>query len=238
VVNGENAMVEGNFIAYYRVSTDRQGRSGLGLDAQRKAVMDYLNGGDWQMTGEFTEVESGKRSDRPELAKALEACRRQKAKLVIAKLDRLARNVAFISGLMESKVDFVAADMPEANKLTVHIMAAMAEHEREQISARTKAALAAAKVRGKKLGWAIPGREHEQRHAARKGVSVRLRQADIFAANVLPIVRDIEAAGITTLMGIAEALNARGIRTARGGRWHATTVKNVLQRQIRQDEAA
>ena len=231
-------MVSGNFIAYYRVSTDRQGRSGLGLDAQRKAVRDYLNGGDWQLTGEFTEVESGKRSDRPELAKALEACRRQKARLVIAKLDRLARNVAFISGLMESKVDFVAADMPEANKLTVHIMAAMAEHEREQISARTKSALAAAKARGRKLGWSIPGREHEQQHAARKGVSVRLRQADAFAANVLPIIRDIEAAGIATLKGIAEALNARGIRTARGGRWHATTVKNVMQRQIRQDEAA
>lgn len=231
-------MTTGNFIAYYRVSTDRQGRSGLGLDAQRKAVMDYLNGGDWQLTGEFTEVESGKRSDRPELAKALEACRRQKAKLVIAKLDRLARNVAFISGLMESKVDFVAADMPEANKLTVHIMAAMAEHEREQISARTKAALAAAKARGTKLGWAIPGRAHEQLHAARKGVSVRLQQADTFAANVLPIIRDIEAAGVATLKGIAEALNARGIKTARGGRWHATTVKNVMQRQIRQDEAA
>lgn len=232
-------MASGNFIAYYRVSTDRQGRSGLGLEAQRKAVMDYLNGGNWQLTGEFTEVESGKRSDnRPELAKALEACRRHKAKLVIAKLDRLARNVHFISGLMESKVDFVAADMPIVDKLTVHIMAAMAEHEREQISARTKAALAAAKARGTKLGWAIPGRGHEQLYAARKGVSVRIQQADAFAANALPIIRDIEAAGITTLTGIAEALNARGIKTARGSKWAPTTVKNVMKRKDRRDNTA
>jgi len=231
-------MTTGNFIAYYRVSTDRQGRSGLGLEAQEKAVMDFLNGGDWQLEASFTEVESGKRSDRPELAKALAACKRHKATLVIAKLDRLARNVAFISGLMESKVDFVAADMPYANKLTVHIMAAMAEHEREQISARTKAALAAAKARGRKLGWAIPGRQDEQLHAARKGVSVRMQRADAFAANILPIIRDIEAAGVTTLKGIAEALNARGIKTARGGAWYATTVKNVMQRQLRESEAA
>ena len=231
-------MTEGNFVAYYRVSTDRQGRSGLGLEAQQKVVMDFLNGGNWSLTAEFVEVESGKRSDRPELAKALVACKRNKATLVIAKLDRLARNVAFISGLMESKVDFVAADMPEANKLTVHIMAAMAEHEREQISARTKAALAAAKARGRKLGWAIPDRKGEQEAAARKGVSVRMQQADAFAANVLPIIRDIEAAGVTTLQGIADALNARGIKTARGGTWHPTTVRNVLRRQLREGEAA
>jgi DNA invertase Pin-like site-specific DNA recombinase len=231
-------MPEGNFIAYHRVSTDRQGSSGLGLEAQQKAVMDYLNGGDWQLLDTFTEVESGKRSDRPELAKALEACKRHKATLVIAKLDRLARNVAFISGLMESKVDFVAADMPEANKLTVHIMAAMAEHEGRQISERTKAALAAAKARGTKLGWAMDSRKHEQRQAAAKGVTVRRMKADRHAANVLPIIRDIEAAGITTLKGLAEALNSRGIRTARGGRWYATTVKNVMQRQLDISHAA
>jgi DNA invertase Pin-like site-specific DNA recombinase len=231
-------MPEGNFIAYHRVSTDRQGSSGLGLEAQQKAVMDYLNGGDWQLLDTFTEVESGTRSDRPELAKALEACKRHKATLVIAKLDRLARNVAFISGLMESKVDFVAADMPEANKLTVHIMAAMAEHEGRQISERTKAALAAAKARGTKLGWAMDSRKHEQRQAAAKGVTVRRMKADRHAANVLPIIRDIEAAGITTLKGLAEALNSRGIRTARGGRWYATTVKNVMQRQLDISHAA
>src|SRR3954451_12613838 len=145
-------MADGRFVAYYRVSTDRQGRSGLGLDAQRAAVADYLNGGNWQLVAEFTEVESGRKNDRPELAKALTACRRIGAPLVIAKLDRLARNVAFVSNLMESGVEFTAVDFPTANRLTIHILAAVAEHEREMISARTKAALAAAKARGTKLG--------------------------------------------------------------------------------------
>ena len=119
-------MAEGRFIAYYRVSTDRQGKSGLGLEAQRQAVIDYLDGGRWELVGEHTEIESGRRSDRPELARALEGCRRQKAVLIIAKLDRLARNVAFIANLMESGVDFVAVDFPQANKLTIHILAAVA----------------------------------------------------------------------------------------------------------------
>ena len=142
----------GKFIAYFRVSTDRQGKSGLGLEAQREAVMTYLNGGRWSLVDEFTEVESGKHSDRPELAKALAACKKRKAKLVIAKLDRLSRNLAFIAALMESGVEFVAVDMPHATKLTIHILAAVAEHEREMISERTKAALAAAKKRGQRLG--------------------------------------------------------------------------------------
>jgi DNA invertase Pin-like site-specific DNA recombinase len=141
----------GKWVCYLRVSTDRQGQSGLGLEAQRKAVLDFRNGGQWKLADEFVEVESGKRSDRPQLAAAL-ACKRLKARLVVAKLDRLARNVAFISRLMERGVEFVAADMPFANKLTIHILAAVAEHEREAISARTKAALAAAKARGVKLG--------------------------------------------------------------------------------------
>jgi DNA invertase Pin-like site-specific DNA recombinase len=142
----------GKFVAYFRVSTDRQGKSGLGLEAQRETVMNYLNGGNWSLVGEFTEIESGKRSDRPELEKALAACKKQKAKLVIAKLDRLSRNLAFIATLMESGVQFVAADMPEANELTVPIMAAMAQYEGKQISKRTKDALAAAKKRGVRLG--------------------------------------------------------------------------------------
>ena len=224
-------MTTGNFIAYFRVSTDRQGQSGLGLEAQRKAVMDYLNGGNWKLVAEYTEVESGKRNDRPELADALDACRRQKAKLVIAKIDRLARNVHFISGLMESGVDFVAADMPEANKLTVHIMAAMAEYEREQISDRTKKALAAAKARGKKLGWSMPSRRQEQIEASRKGVESMIAHADRFAENTLPIIREIQAAGISTLQGVAEALNARGVRSARGKKWFPATVKKILTRQ-------
>src|SRR5688572_7815435 len=132
----------GNFDAYYRVSTDRQGKSGLGLEAQQQAVRDYLNGGRWQLVAEVVEVESGKRSDRPKLQEALRLCRLHGATLVIAKLDRLARNVNFVSNLMESGVDFVAVDFPQANRLTVHILAAVAEHEAEAISARTKAALA------------------------------------------------------------------------------------------------
>src|SRR6516165_10069055 len=142
----------GKFVAYFRVSTDRQGKSGLGLEAQRETVMNYLNGGRWTLVGEFTEVESGKRADRPELEKALAACKKQKAKLVIAKLDRLSRNLAFIATLMESGVEFVAVDNPHANKLTIHILAAVYQHEREMISERTKAALAAAKKRGQRLG--------------------------------------------------------------------------------------
>jgi DNA invertase Pin-like site-specific DNA recombinase len=135
-----------------RVSTDRQGKSGLGLEAQRKSVLDYLDGGRWELVAEFTEVESGKRSDRPELGKALASCKKHKAKLVIAKLDRLSRNLAFIAALMDSGVEFVAVDIPHANTLTIHILAAVAQHEREIISARTSAALQAAKARGKRLG--------------------------------------------------------------------------------------
>jgi DNA invertase Pin-like site-specific DNA recombinase len=225
-------MASGAFIAYYRVSTERQGRSGLGLDAQRQAVDGFLNGGKWKLVGEYTEVESGKRSNRPELARALDACRRQKATLVIAKLDRLARNVYFVSGLMESGVDFVAADMPEANKLTVHILAAVAEHEREAISARTKAALEAAKARGRKLGWAIPARVAEQRAACLKGANTLRLKADSRARNVLPIVREIQTAGVKSLSGIARALNARGVKTARGRQWAPATVRNVLLREL------
>ena len=128
----------GKFVAYFRVSTDRQGKSGLGLEAQREAVMNYLNGGSWQLVGEFTEVESGKHSDRPQLAAALAACKKHRAKLVIAKLDRLSRNLAFIATLMEAGAEFIAVDNPHASKLTVHILAAVAQHEREMISQRTK----------------------------------------------------------------------------------------------------
>src|ERR687889_1623464 len=140
-------MAQGKFIAYYRVSTAKQGRSGLGLEAQQEAVRSYLNGGAWQLVAEVVEVESGKRNDRPKLAEALRLCRLHGATLIIAKLDRLARNVAFISNLMESGVEFVAVDFPQANRLTVHILAAVAEHERELISQRTRAALAQAKKR-------------------------------------------------------------------------------------------
>lgn len=213
-----------HFVAYYRVSTDRQGKSGLGLDAQRKSVMDYLNGGAWDLMGEFVEVESGKHSDRPKLAEALEACRKHKARLVIAKLDRLSRNLAFIATLMDSGVEFVAVDNPHANKLTVHILAAVAQHEREMISERTKAALQAAKARGKRLG------NPRLAEAAQRGVDALKAGADQFAANVLPIIRDLQKAGTRSANAIALKLNERGVKTARGGKWTHVQVGMVLAR--------
>ena len=214
----------GKFVAYYRVSTDQQGASGLGLEAQRKAVKTYLDGGPWRLVAQHTEVESGKRADRPELAKALAACRKHKAKLIIAKLDRLSRNLAFIATLMDSGVEFIAVDNPHANKLTIHILAAVAQHEREAISERTKAALAAAKARGKKLG----GPRLAQ--ARKKSIAARSAAADTFAANLRPIIEQIRASGISSLRGVAKALNARGVRTARGNEWTAMQVSNVLER--------
>jgi DNA invertase Pin-like site-specific DNA recombinase len=217
----------GRWISYLRVSTDRQGASGLGLEAQRKAVEDYLNGGSWKLAAEYVEIESGKRSNnRPQLAAALAACKKHKAKLVIAKLDRLARNVHFISGLMDAGVEFVACDMPHANKLTIHILAAVAEHEREAISARTKAALAAAKARGKQLG----GPKLDE--ARIKGRAALVANADRFAANTLPIIKQIQSSGVTTLRGIAVALAARGVPTARGGAWTPVQVSNLMRRAI------
>jgi DNA invertase Pin-like site-specific DNA recombinase len=149
-------MPEGRFVSYLRVSTARQGRSGLGLEAQRKAVADYLNGGDWKLLAEVVEVESGKLTDRPKLAEALRLCRVHNATLVIAKLDRLSRDAHFLLGLEKAGVDFVAADMPHANRLTVGIMAMVADEERRAISKRTKEALAAAKARGVRLGGIRP----------------------------------------------------------------------------------
>ena len=159
--------MDGKFIAYYRVSTEHQGANGNGMAAQRKAVEDYLNGGRWKLVAEFTEVESGKQNDRPELKKALVACRKHKAKLVIAKLDRLSRNVHFISGLMEHKVDFVACDMPSANAFMINVYAAVAQEERRMISDRTKAGLRAAKARGVVLGGpALPAINSARQEAA------------------------------------------------------------------------
>ena len=221
-------MAAGKFVAYYRVSTDKQGRSGLGLEAQKKAVADYLNGGHWELLGEFEEQESGKRhGNRPQLLAALDVCRRQKATLVIAKLDRLARNVAFISALLESKVRFVAVDMPEADNTFLQMVAVFAEWEARKISERTKAALAAAKARGQKLGWSMPDRRVQQRPAAQRGANTNKARATQFAANVQPVVESIRKAGIVSLHGIAKALNDRGVTTARGGRWYATSVRNI-----------
>jgi DNA invertase Pin-like site-specific DNA recombinase len=214
----------GKFVAYFRVSTDKQGKSGLGLEAQRQAVQQYLNGGQWSLIGEFTEIESGKRNERPELEKALVACKRNKAKLVIAKLDRLSRNLAFIATLMDSGVEFIAVDNPHANKLTVHILAAVAQHEREMIAQRTKDALQAAKSRGVVLG-------NPRLDAVRnRAVASVKADADRFAKNVAPIIREIQSSGVASHRGIARSLNARGIATARGGVWTAVQVGAILQR--------
>lgn len=221
-------MAEGKFVSYLRVSTEEQGRSGLGIAAQRKAVTDYLNGGRWQLVAEFEEHESGKRADRPQLNAALVACRKHKATLVIAKLDRLSRNVHFLSGLMESNVDFVCADNPNANRLTIHILAAVAEEERRLISQRTIAALQAAKARGQLLGFRNPKRAASQAKACRRGASATKARAHHFAENTMPIVASIRKAGITSLRGIANALNSRGIRTSHGGKWYASTVRNLV----------
>ena len=211
--------MDGRFIAYYRVSTAQQGKSGLGLEAQREAVRGYLNGGKWELLNEFTEVESGKRSNRPQLQAALAMCKKRKATLVIAKLDRLARNLHFISGLMESKIDFVAADMPSANRMTVQIMAVFAEEEARAISARTKAALASAKARGVTLGrnGAVLGAEN---HAKAMDTAESLRS----------VVAALKADGFKTPAAIADALNERGIATPRGKQWHRTSVIRLLSR--------
>jgi DNA invertase Pin-like site-specific DNA recombinase len=214
----------GRFVAYFRVSTDKQGKSGLGLDAQRQAVLQFLDGGSWSLIGEFTEIESGKRNERPELEKALAACKRQKAKLVIAKLDRLSRNLAFIATLMESGVEFVAVDNPHANKLTVHILAAVAQHEREMIAQRTKDALQAAKARGVALG------NPRLADVRSRAVASLKADADRFAKNVAPIIREIQSTGVASQRGIARSLNSRGIATARGGEWTAVQVGSILQR--------
>ena len=214
----------GKFVAYFRVSTDKQGKSGLGLAAQRKAVLEYLNGGTWSLVGEFTEIESGKRNERPELEKALAVCKRHKAKLVIAKLDRLSRNLAFIATLMDSGVEFVAVDNPHANKLTVHILAAVAQHEREMIAQRTKDALQAAKARGVVLG-------NPKLDAVRDRAVASVRaDADRFAKNVAPIIREIQSSGVASHRAIARSLNARGVATARGGEWTAVQVGSILRR--------
>lgn len=211
------------YIAYYRVSTDRQGRSGLGLEAQRAAVSAHL-GNHHTLEAEFTEVESGKRNDRPELMKALAECKKHRARLIIAKLDRLARNLHFISGLMESGVEFTACDVPGANRMMLQILAVFAEHEREMISKRTKEALAAAKARGQILGNPNP------RPASLLGNKVRQVAADKFAETVRPSVQSLKSQGLS-LRKIAIEMNNREIKTVRGRIWYASTVRNVLARE-------
>lgn len=225
-------MANGKFVAYFRVSTAKQGRSGLGLEAQQEAVRTYLNGGNWKMEGEFVEVESGKRNDRPQLGEALALCRLHGATLIIAKLDRLARNVNFISNLMESTVEFTAVDFPQANRLTIHILAAVAEHEASMISARTKAALGAAKARGVTLGGNRGNIAGEALKGANASALKRAVRAANRASDLMPVIRSAQIGGASSLRQIAGVLNIRGIKTARGGKWSAVQVQRVLARGI------
>ncbi len=218
-------------ISYLRVSTARQGRSGLGLEAQREAVKAYLAGTSMKVIKEFVEVESGKDDERPKLTAALQYAKVTGAVLVIAKLDRLSRNIAFIDQLQTSKTKFVCCDMPEANETMISFMSVMAKHERQAISERTKAALAAVKARGKKLGNPHGARALRRAGKGNKAAVRALKAAaNAYAADVLPIIDDIRASGHTTLEAIASELNARGIVTARGNAWHPTTVLRILKR--------
>jgi DNA invertase Pin-like site-specific DNA recombinase len=209
-------------IAYYRVSTSEQGRSGLGIDAQKQAVSAYVAGTGMALVGEYQDIESGKRDDRPELLRAIAHTKRCKGILVIAKLDRLSRSVSFVSSLMDAGVKFVAVDNPSANELTIHILAAVAQAERKAIGERTRAALAAARARGVRLG------NPDLRVARQQALDAIAQQRVRFASNTLPIIWELRAAGCTTLQRIADALNARGIDTPRRGRWTATAVRRIL----------
>jgi len=224
----------GKAVAYYRVSTKRQGASGLGLDAQRKAVEDCCRQRGMDLIAPpFEEIESGKRDDRPELVKAIQRCKLTGATLVVAKLDRLSRNVAFLAALQDSGIRFIAADMPEANELTVHILAAVAQAERKAISRRTQEALAAAKARGQKLGnpnGAAALRRYEG-NAAALGGKAKADQAAAFAESLRDEIEAIRRQGHTSLGQISAALNERGTLTPTGrGKWYPASVRNLLQR--------
>ena len=212
-------MSDERFVTYFRVSTDKQGRSGLGLEAQQEAVRQFLAGRSAIVIAEFVEIESGSKSDRPKLKEALAVCHRERATLLIAKLDRLARSVAVISALMESKTNFVAVDMPHASRLVLHVMAAFAEHERELIGQRTKAALAAAKARGVRLG--LNGAALAARHNA---------EATAYAITISDVIKNAVASGARTTRQIAGYLNAAGIPSRQGGHWHPANVARILRR--------
>lgn len=219
-------------VAYYRVSTRKQGASGLGLDAQRAAVEALCQSRGLDLIAPpFEEIESGNRGDRPELIKALERCKVTGATLVVAKLDRLSRNVAFLATLHESGVRFIAADMPEANELTVHILAAVAQAERKAISRRTKEALAAAKARGQKLG--NPNGAAALRRSGNGsplGIQAMKRKADQHAEQLRPYIARLQAEGHFSLPALAKALNSEGVLTPRGAQWYPSSVRNLLAR--------
>ena len=219
------------YVSYLRVSTARQGKDGLGIAAQRQAVTAYVRsaGGDPEVLAEYVEQESGKRNDRPQLAKAMEHCRLAGARLVIAKLDRLSRNAAFLLNLKEAGVDFVAADMPDASEMTIGILAVVAQAERKMISDRTKAALAAAKSRGTKLGNPN-GAAHLRGRGNGEAVVGLMRRADERAATFRNTLHALAGEGITTARGVANALNSKGYPSPRGGLWTATAVQRLRSR--------
>jgi len=219
------AVHYGNFVSYYRVSTDRQGRSGLGLEAQKEAVEQRLNGGRWQLIAEFVEIESGKRAKRPKLDAALAVCKKQKAKLVVAKLDRLSRNVTFLLKLIDSGVEVLFADLPELNgamgRFMLTTMASVAELEAGLISERTMAALKAAKARGVKLG----------RHGAEVLAPKYREEARQRARELEPVITKLKDEGFS-MARMATELNKRKVPTPRGGRWDHSSVRNVMQRLV------
>jgi DNA invertase Pin-like site-specific DNA recombinase len=218
------------FVAYYRVSTDKQGASGLGLEAQQEAVERHVCVAGGRILDVFQEIESGKRNDRPQIAAAIAACRMRRAVLVIAKLDRLARNVAFVSNLMEAGIEFVACDNPHASRLTIHILAAVAEYEAKAISERTIAALTAAKARGVKLGnpRLLTGGKEASGHAT----EIRTARSGRHAGDVMPFIVAAQKAGCISYRQIAAALTARGIRTPAGGEhWLPSQVHRILKRK-------
>lgn len=220
-------MASGNFVSYLRVSTARQGASGLGLDAQRKAVSDYLNGGQWNLVAEFVEVESGRNTSRPKLKEALAACRVHGATLVVAKLDRLSRNAAFLLNLQNAGVKFVAADNPQVNQMVVGILAIVAEEEAKAISRRTKEALAAAKARGVKLGSPTGLTPDAIQTGIAASLEARREAASQWCHDVRPIVaRHYEQSG--SYSGAARLLNAHGVPARRRGKWSAAQVRRVL----------
>lgn len=226
-------MATGKFISYLRVSTKAQGASGLGLDAQRESIRNFLNGGEWQLLHEYVEIESGKKNERVQLQAALDECQLTGAKLLVAKLDRLSRDMAFIVNLMSSPVEFVIADFPAATKFTIHIFAALAEYERELISQRTKAALArSTKVKGVK---GIDNLGPYLESGRKQGTTASILRADAFAGSLYPKIEAYKQQG-QNLRQIAESLNKRGVLTARGldGAWTASAVRSVVERRKRQ----
>lgn len=224
-----------NYISYIRVSTKKQGYSGLGLEAQTAAVTNFVNG-HGKLLASYCEVESGKKSDRPELTKALAHARRSKAILVVAKMDRLSRNVAFLSALLESSVEFVAVDNPHANRLTIHILAAIAENEAKATSIRTKEALQAAKARGTLLGSNRPGHWEGREHLRQAGMRKAIRTAALvnrttrigIYSDLVPLIKDLRNQGIT-LQAIAAKLNELGHATRRGKAWNHVQVLRLLR---------